>query len=168
MQEFFEIGQIVNTFGVKGMVKVYPYTENVKRFEELKKVSLINKNSKKEYEIEEVKYHKNMVLIKFKGVDTVEQAEDLRNFYIQIERKDATPLEEGSYYIADLINLDVYTDEGEKLGILEDIFNTGSNDVYVVKDLNGKQILLPEIEDVIKEIDLKEGKILVHMLKGLR
>ena len=109
-----------------------------------------------------------MVLIKFKGVDTVEQAEDLRNFYIQIERKDATPLEEGSYYIADLINLDVYTDEGEKLGILEDIFNTGSNDVYVVKDLNGKQILLPGIEDVIKEIDLKEGKILVHMLKGLR
>mgnify|MGYP001861429931 CR=1 FL=1 len=168
MQEYFEIGQIVNTFGVKGMVKVYLYTENVKRFEELKKVSLINKNSKKEYEIEEVKYHKNMVLIKFKGVDTVEQAEDLRNFYIQIERKDATPLEEGSYYIADLINLDVYTDEGEKLGILEDIFNTGSNDVYVVKDLNGKQILLPGIEDVIKEIDLKEGKILVHMLKGLR
>lgn len=168
MQEFFEIGQIVNTFGVKGMVKVYPYTENVKRFEELKKVSLINKNSKKEYEIKEVKYHKNMVLIKFKGVDTVEQAEELRNFYIQIERKDATPLEEGSYYIADLINLDVYTDEGEKLGILEDIFNTGSNDVYVVKDLNGKQILLPGIEDVIKEIDLKEGKILVHMLKGLR
>ena len=168
MQEFFEIGQIVNTFGVKGMVKVYPYTENVKRFEELKKVSLINKNSKKEYEIEEVKYHKNMVLIKFKGVDTVEQAEDLRNFYIQIERKDATPLEEGSYYIADLIGLEVYTDEDEKLGILEDIFNTGSNDVYVVKDNNGKQILLPGIDEVIKEINLEEGKILVHMLKGLR
>ena len=168
MQEFFEIGQIVNTFGVKGMVKVYPYTENVKRFEELKKVSLINKNSKKEYEIEDVKYHKNMVLVKFKGVDSLEEAENLRNFYVEIERKDASPLEEGSYYIADLIGLNVYTDEGEKLGILEDIFNTGSNDVYVVKDLNGKQILLPGIEDVIKEIDLKEGKILVHMLKGLR
>ena len=168
MQEYFEIGQTVNTFGVKGMVKIYPYTDDITRFEKLKKVNLTGKNSKKEYEIEEVKYHKNMVLIKFKGVDTVEQAEELRNFYIQIERKDATPLEEGSYYIADLINLDVYTDEGEKLGILEDIFNTGSNDVYVVKDLNGKQILLPGIEDVIKEIDLKEGKILVHMLKGLR
>lgn len=168
MQEFFEIGQIVNTFGIKGMVKIYPYTENVERFEKLKKVCLVNKNSKKEYEIEEVKYHKNMVLVKFKGIDTPEEAENLRNFYVQIERKDATPLEEGSYYIADLIGLEVYTDEDEKLGILEDIFNTGSNDVYVVKDNNGKQILLPGIDEVIKEINLEEGKILVHMLKGLR
>lgn len=168
MQEFFEIGQIVNTFGIKGMVKIYPYTENVERFEKLKKVNLVNKNTKKEYEIEEVKYHKNMVLVKFKGIDTPEEAENLRNFYVQIERKDATPLEEGSYYIADLIGLEVYTDEGEKLGILEDIFNTGSNDVYVVKDNDGKQILLPGIDEVIKEINLEEGKILVHMLKGLR
>lgn len=168
MQDFFEIGQIVNTFGIKGMVKIYPYTEDVRRFEKLKKVYLVNQNSKKEYEIEEVKYHKNMVLAKFKGIDTVEQAENLRNSSIHIERKDATPLEEGCYYIADLIGLPVYTDEGEKLGIIEDIFNTGSNDVYVVKDANKKQILLPGIDEVIKEINIEEGKIIVHMLNGLR
>ena len=109
-----------------------------------------------------------MVLVKFKGVDSLEEAENLRNFYVEIERKDASPLEEGSYYIADLIGLNVYTDEGEKLGILEDIFNTGSNDVYVVKDNEGKQILLPGIDEVIKQVDLEKGEILVHMLKGLR
>lgn len=168
MQEYFEIGQIVNTFGVKGMVKIYPYTDDITRFEKLKKVNLTGKNSKREYEIEDVKYHKNMVLVKFKGVDSLEEAENLRNFYVEIERKDASPLEEGSYYIADLIGLNVYTDEGEKLGILEDIFNTGSNDVYVVKDNEGKQILLPGIDEVIKQVDLEKGEILVHMLKGLR
>ena len=167
MQEYFEIGKIVNTFGIKGMVKIIPYTEDVTNFERLKKLYIIQKKQKTEYEIEEVKYHKNMVLIKFKGIETVEQAESLRNATIEIPRKDATPLEEGSYYIADLINLGVYTDEGEKLGILEDIFNTGSNDIYVVKNELGKQTLLPGIEDVIKEVSLEENKIIVHLIEGL-
>ena len=167
MQQFFEIGQIVNTFGIKGMVKVVPYTDDIQRFDKLKKVYLVAKKEKKEYEVEEVKYQKNMVLIKFKGINSIEEAENLRNQYLQIPREDAISLEEGSYYIADLIGMKVFTEEGENLGILEDIYNTGSNDIYVVKNDLGKQLLLPAIQDVIKKIDLEEEKIIVHLMEGL-
>ena len=167
MQEFFELGQIVNTFGIKGFVKVVPYTEDITKFEQLNKVFLVKNNNKKEYEIEEVKYHKNFVLIKFKNINTVEDAENLRNCYIQIDRETLGEPDEGTYYIADLIGLDVYSDDGNLLGILEDIYNTGSNDIYVVKDKDGRQILLPAISDVIKEINIADKKILVHLINGL-
>ena len=167
MQDFLEIGQIVNTFGIKGMVKIKPFTDDIRRFDDLKKVYIENNKSRKEYEIEEVKYHKEMVLIKFKGVETVEQAELLRNYYLKVKREDEPELEEGTYYIVDLIGLDVYSDDGKLLGKLDDIFNTGSNDIYVVKDELGKQILLPAISDVVKDINLEEKKIIVHILNGL-
>lgn len=108
-----------------------------------------------------------MVLIKFKGVDTIEQAELLRNSYIVISRKDTKELEEDRYYIVDLLGLEIFTDEGTLLGHVEDIYNTGSNDIYVVKNDLGKQILLPAISDVIKQIDIKNNKIIVHLIKGL-
>lgn len=168
MQEFLEIGQIVNTFGIKGMVKVKPFTDDViARYDNLKKVYIEIHKSKKQYEIEEVKYHKDMVLIKFKGINKIEEAELLRNAYLKVDRKDEPELEEGTYYIVDLLGLDVYSDEGNLLGKVDDIYNTGSSDIYVVKDELGKQILLPGISDVIKEINLEEGKIVVHILKGL-
>ena len=167
MTKYLEIGQIVNTFGIKGMVKVKPFSENLKRFDELKKVYIENKKVRKEYEIEEVKYHKDMVLIKFKGVDNPEEAELLRTSYLVVDRKTQEPLEEGTYYVVDMLGLEVYTDEGELLGNLEDIFNTGSNDIYVVKNELGKQILLPAIADVIKNIDMENKKIIVHLIPGL-
>ena len=167
MIQKLEIGQIVNTFGIKGMVKVKPFTDDITRFDDLKKVYIENKNKTKQYEIEEVKYHKEMVLIKFKGINTIEEAEELRNSYLKIDREDGVELEENSYYIVDLIGLEVYTDEGKLLGTLEDIFNTGSNDIYVVKDSLGKQVLLPAIADVIKKVDLENKKIEVHLIKGL-
>ena len=162
-----EIGQIVNTFGIKGMVKVKPFTDDIKRFDNLKTVYIEKNNTQKEYEIEEVKYHKDMVLIKFKDVDTVEQVELLRNAYLTISRDSAEKLEEGRYYIVDMLGLEVYTDEQVLLGTLDDIFNTGSNDIYVVKDKQGKQILLPAIQDVIKQIDMENRKMIVHLLPGL-
>ena len=162
-----EIGQIVNIFGIKGFVKVNPWVNDVTRFDDLKKVYIKIRKSLKELEIEEVKYHKNQVLLKFKGVENVEQAEMLRNAILEIDRKDAIPLEEGEYFIADLLESEVYTDEGKKLGILEDIFNTGSNDIYVVKNELGKSILLPRIKDVFKEIDVENKKIIVHLIEGL-
>ena len=167
MQEFFELGQIVNVFGIKGFVKVVAYTEDISRFKQLDKVFLVKNEIKKEYEIEEVKYHKNFVLIKFKNINTVEEAETLRNYYIQVKRETLGEPDEGTYYIADLIGIDVYSDEGKFLGILEDIYNTGSNDIYVVREKNGKQILLPAINDVIKEINITDKKILVHLINGL-
>ena len=118
MEKYLEIGQIVNTFGIKGMVKIKPFTENTKkRYDNLKKVYIKNKNERKEYEVEEVKYHKEMVLIKFKGIETIEEAEKFRNSYLLINREDEEPLEEGTYYIVDMLGLEVYTDEKEKLGV---------------------------------------------------
>ena len=105
--------------------------------------------------------------VKFKGIETVEEADKLKNAYVEIDRADAIPLEEGQYFIADLLGLDVYLDTGEKLGILEDIYNTGSSDIYVVKNELGKQFLLPYIDEVIKKIDVEEGKITVHIIEGL-
>lgn len=168
MVEYFEIGQIVNTYGIKGFLKVVPYTDDIKRFEKLKSVYIEQKNKKTEGIIEEVKYSKNLVLLKIKGIDTIEDAEKYKNAILKIERKDAVELPENSYFIVDLIGLDVFTTEGENLGKVEDIFKTGSNDVYVVKDELGKQILLPAIESVIKQIDLESSKIIVNLLEGLR
>ncbi len=167
MTKYLEIGQIVNTFGIKGVIKVKPFTDDIKRFDRLKKVYIENKKFKKEYEIEEVKYHKDMVLIKLKGVENPEQANLLRDSYLKINREEEKPLQEGIYYIVDMIGLEVYTEQGEILGKLEDIFNTGSNDIYVVKNELGKQILLPAIRDVIKQIDLENKKMIVHLISGL-
>lgn len=166
MTKYLEIGQIVNTFGIKGMVKIRPFTDDIRRFDRLKKV-YIKKNNVEEYEIEEVKYHKDMVLIKFKGIENLEQANLLRNYYLLINRDEEEPLEEGRYYIVDMLGIEVYTDEGKKLGILDDIFNTGSNDVYVIKDELGKQILLPAIKEVIKQVDIENKKMIVHLIPGL-
>lgn len=167
MQDFLEIGQIVNTFGVKGMVKVVPFTDNVERFEQLKSVFLEKNNKIEEKEVEETKYHKNMILVRFKNIETIEEAEKYVNAYLKVDRENAIKLEDDEYFIADLLGSQVYTDENELLGKLEDIYNTGSNDIYVIKDEKGKQILLPAIADVIKNIDVENQKIIVHILEGL-
>ena len=167
MTKYLEIGQIVNTFGIKGMVKVQPFTDDIEQFENLKTIYIKNKSEQKEYEIEEVKYHKNMILLKLKGINNIEEANLLRQSYLLKDREKEEPLKEGTYYIVDLLGLEVYDDNGNLLGTLEDIFNTGSNDIYVVKNELGKQILLPAIKDVIKKIDMEKRKITVHLIPGL-
>ncbi len=167
MQKRLEVGQIVNTFGIKGEVKVTPFTNDIKRFDDLKKVYVTSRKDSKLYKVESVRYHKNMVLLKLEGINNPEDAEILKNAYLEINREDAIPLEEGTYFIADLIGLEVHTDEGKLLGKIEDIFNTGSNDIYVVKDELGKQILLPGIKEVIKDVQLENAKIIVHLIPGL-
>lgn len=167
MQKRLEVGQIVNTFGIKGELKVTPFTDDINRFDNLKKVYVKTRKEDKLYKVEGVRYHKNMVLLKLEGIENPEQAELLKNAYLEIDREDAIPLKEGQYFIVDLIGLDVYTDEGNLLGKVDDIYNTGANDIYVVKDELGKQILLPGIKDVIKEVDLDNEKIIVHLIPGL-
>ena len=166
-QEYFEIGQIVNTFGIKGFVKVMPFTDDITRYDELEKVLVVKKGQKQEMQIEEVKYHKNMVLLKFKGIEDMNNAEKLKGLYLEVHRKDAIPLPEDTYYIADLLGLEVYTQEGKLLGKVDDIYSTKANDVYVIKDELGKQVLLPGIGEVIKDIDLDNEKIIVHLIEGL-
>ena len=167
MNKYLELGQIVNTFGIKGQVKVNPFTDDIRIFDELKEVYIEKKNELKLFQIEKVNYSKNMVILKLKGIETPEEAEKLRSSYLKINRKDAKKLPEGTYYIADLIGLDVYTDENKLLGKVDYIYNTGSNDIYVVKDEQGKEILLPAIKDVLQQVDLENGKIIVHIIEGL-
>lgn len=167
MEQLLEIGQIVNTYGIKGFMKVIPYTDDITRFEQLETIYIDTKKSLEEFAIEEVKYSKNVVLLKLKGIDDINSAEKYRNCYLKIDRKNAVKLPKNSYFIIDLIGIDVYSDEEVLLGKVEDIFSTGSNDVYVVKDELGKQLLLPAIKDVIKNIDLESGKIIVHLIPGL-
>lgn len=167
MNKYLELGQIVNSKGLKGEVKVNSFTDDNTKFERIPKVFIKQKDTLKEYEIEKVGYNKNQVIIKFKNINTIEEAEKLRNSYIVIDRETLDPLPEGVYYIADLIGLDVFTETNEYLGKVDDIFSTGSNDVYVVKDEHGKQKLLPGIDEVIKVIDIETGKIIVNLIEGL-
>ena len=163
MDKYIEIGKIVNTYGIKGQLKIVPYTDNIKRFEKLKKIYI----NEKEYLIENVKYLKKLVILKLQGINTIEQAEKYRNLYIYIDKKDAIKLPKDTYFIRDLIGIEVYTNDGEKLGRIDDIFKTGSNDVYVVRNSLGKQILLPAISSVIEKIDLENKKVIVNLIKGL-
>ncbi len=167
MNKYLELGQIVNVKGLKGEVKVNSFTDDNTKFERIPKVFIKQKNNLTEFEIEKVGYSKSQVIIKFKNIDTIEEAEKLRNSYIVVDREIFGELPEGVYYIADLIGLEVYTETNEYLGKVDDIFSTGSNDVYVVKDELGKQKLLPGIDEVIKKIDLESGKIIVNLIKGL-
>lgn len=167
MNDFLEVGQIVNSYGIKGFFKVVPFTDDITRFDDLDSI-YIEKNKKLEKkEIEEVKYHKHLVLLKIKGIDDINDTEQYKNCILKIDRADAVELPEDTYFITDLIGIDVYTEENEFLGNITDIFPTGSNDVYVVKDEMGKQILLPAIGEVIKEVNVEEKKMMVRLIPGL-
>ena len=167
MEEYLELGQIVNSYGIKGFLKVVPYTDDNTRFNDLETIYIEKSNKLQEYVIEEVKYSKNLVLLKLKGIDTIEQAEKFRNCYLKINRTDDIELEEDTYFLVDLIRIEVFTESGENLGNIIDVFPTGSNDVYVVKNEEGKQILLPAIKDVIKSVDIKNKKMVVNLIEGL-
>lgn len=167
MEEYFEIGQIVNTSGLKGVIKVKPFTDDITKFNNLKTIYISIKKELKEFKIEQVRFSKNMVFLKLEGIDTIEEAENYRNLYLKVKRDKDEELEEGSYYIVDIIGCKVLTDEQKELGKVDDVFSTGSNDVYVVKDEVGKQILLPAIKEVIKNIDIENKTITVHLLEGL-
>jgi 16S rRNA processing protein RimM len=155
MESRMELGKIVNTVGLKGEIRVWPYIDY---FDKVKKVYI----NGKEHEIERTRNHKNVVIIKLKDINTIDEAESLKDMMIEMERKDAPSLPEGIYYINDLIGFEVYSDDGKFLGTLDDIFNTGANDIYQVGD-----ILLPAIKDVIKQIDTDNQKIIIHLIDGL-
>lgn len=167
MEEYFEIGQIVNTSGLKGEIKIKPFTDDITKFKNFKTIYILVKKELKEFKVEHVRFNKNMVFLKLNGIETIEKAESYRNFYLKVKRNKEEKLEENFYYVVDILGCKVYTDEQKVLGEIVDIFPTGSNDVYVVKDELGKQILLPAIKEVIKEVDIKNKVITVHLLEGL-
>ncbi|HYE80565.1 MAG TPA: ribosome maturation factor RimM [Clostridia bacterium] len=166
MLEYLSIGQIVNVHGFRGEVKVYPLTDDMSRFKKLKEVYIEEKNQLIKYEVEGTKFLSNTVIMKLKGIETEEAADKLRNYYVKVDRKSAVKLPRGSYFICDLIDLEVYDEKGLVLGKIADVLQTGSNDVYVVRS-NSRDILVPALKDVVREIDLKNGKIMVELPEGL-
>ena len=166
MEDYFVIGDVVNTQGIKGEVRVIPCTDDESRFELLDSVFLEQRGKMTEYYIENVRYHKQFVLLKFEGVDDMTAAEKLKGATVKIPPEDALPLEEGEYYIRDLYDMNVVTDEGEDLGIIKDILFTGANDVYVVKPEKGKDILIPAIKECILDVDVENKKDDCKAFKG--
>ena len=166
MKKYLEVGQIVNTYGIKGFVKVVPFTDNPKRFENLKYIYIVRKNSMEKATIEQVAFAKSNILLKLKEYPDINSAESLKGCFIKIDRQDAVELPEDSYFIVDLIGMEVYSEDGEKIGTLTEVFPTGSNDVYVVKTPE-KEILLPAIASVIKQVDIPNKKMIVCLIEGL-
>lgn len=167
MENLLRVGVITSTHGVRGEVKVFPTTDDMNRFKKLKTVILDTGKERKTLNIEQVKFFKNMVILKFKGFDNINDVEMWRQKDLLITRDQAVKLEPDENFIVDLIGLTVMTDEGEKLGVMEDVIQTGANDVYVVKTTAGKEVLLPAIKDCILNVDLEKGEMLVHVLDGL-
>lgn len=166
MLEYLSIGQIVNIHGFKGEVKVYPLTDDINRFKKLKEVYVEENTQLMKYEVEGIKLLSSTVAMKLKGIDTEEAANKLRNFYIKVDRESAVKLPKDSFFICDLIDSAVYDEKGLLLGTLADVLQTGSNDVYVVKTTD-KDILIPALKEVVKEIDIRDKKIVVELPEGL-
>lgn len=167
MEKYLRVGVISNTHGVRGEVKVYPTTDDIKRFDDLKEAVI---DTGKEYvnvDVTAAKYFKNMVILKFRQFDNMDQVIPYKGMDLLVTRENAIPLKEGEHFIVDLIGCRVVTDEGRELGELTDVLQTGANGVYVVKTLEGKEVLLPVIKECVLEKDIENKVIKVHIMKGL-
>lgn len=166
MVDLFRVGVIANTHGIRGEVKVFPTTDDPRRYDSLKEVLLDTGTEKIPLKVSNVRYFKNLVIVKFKGIDNINDIEKYKGKDLYVTRENAVPLEEGEYYIADIIGAEVYTDDGKEFGVLSDVLETGANLVFVVKH-EGKEVLIPSIPDCVKELDTEAKKVVVHLLPGL-
>lgn len=162
--EYILVGKIINTHGVKGEVKLYPYTENIKRFSDLKTIYIGEEKSS--IEIEGVRYHKNMALIKLEGLDNMNDVIFLKGEKVYIDEVDRIKLPKGKYFIYELIDCKVFDMEGNSLGYVKDVLQNSSNDVYIIKD-NKKEYLIPAVKEFIKEINISEKKIVIDVIEGM-
>lgn len=167
MENLLQVGVITTTHGIRGEVKVYPTTDDVHRFDILESVLLDTGKELCELEIERVKYFKQFVILKFRDVDDINDIEPYKGKSLYVSREFALPLGENEYYIADLIGMEVFLEEGGFFGILKDVMETGANDVYVIDTEDKKEVLVPAIKDCIKQVDVENGKMVIHLLEGL-
>ena len=168
MEDLLQVGVITSTHGIRGEVKVFPTTDDPNRFRKLKQVILDTGKEQLEMEIVSVKFFKNQVIVKFKGIDDINDVEKYRKAGLYVTRENAVPLGENEYFIADLIGLKVISDDEEELGVIDDVLQTGANDVYIVKKEQTPDLLIPAIKDCIKNVNIEEGTMIVHLLPGLR
>ena len=166
MEQLLQVGVISSTHGVRGEVKVFPTTDDPQRFKSLKNVILDTGKEQIPLEIQGVKFFKQFVILKFKGIDNINDIERYKRRSLFVTREDAVELEEDEYYIADRIGMDVITDEGEE-GKLVDVIETGANEVYVVEFDKYGEVLIPAIHDCILDVDIEAMSMKVHLLEGL-
>ena len=167
MEDRFQVGVITTTHGVRGEVKVFPTTDDPRRFRRLKEVILDTGREQIHLEIEGVKFFKQFVILKFKGIDSINDVEKYRQKSLYVTRENAVPLRRNEYFIADLIDLKVLDEFDQEIGTLKDVMETGANDVYVIEMTDGKELLLPAIKQCILDVNVEEGFMKVHILDGL-
>lgn len=167
MEKQLQVGVISSTHGVRGEVKVFPTTDDVTRFRQLKKVYLDTGREMLPLEIQNVKFFKQFAILKFKGIDNINDIEKYRGKSLMIDREDAVDLDEDEYFIADMIGMKVCTEDGGEFGTLKDVMETGANDVYIIDSLEHGEVLIPAIRECILDVDMDEERMTIHLMEGL-
>ena len=167
MEDYFKIGIITSSHGVRGEMKVFPTTDDTRRFKKCKEVYVEDKTGLVMYEVESARVSPDKVLLKLKGIDAPEEAVKLRQRGIFVDREHAVKLSKDEYFIADLIGLEVRNEDGDRIGVIEEVLPTGANDVYQIAMDDKRELLLPAIKDCILEVNVEQGFMRVHVLDGL-
>ena len=167
MDDLLQVGVITTTHGVRGEVKVFPTTDDPRRFKKLKETVLDTGREQLLLEIESVKFFKNMVILKFKGYDNMDDVMKFKQKSLYVTRKNAVRLSKDEYFIADLIDLTVINEEEQEIGTIVDVMSTGANDVYIIDSLNHGEVLVPAIKQCILDVDIEQGKMVIHLMEGL-
>jgi 16S rRNA processing protein RimM len=167
MEDRLQVGIITSTHGVRGEVKVFPTTDDVKRFKKLKSVILDTGRENIELEIESVKFFKQFAILKFKGIDDINDVQKYRQKSLYVTRDKAVRLNRDEYFIADLIDLKVMDEDDEEIGVITDVMQTGANDVYVIRMNDARELLLPAIKECVLKVDIEAGFVKIHIMEGL-
>lgn len=167
MEDMLQVGMITQTHGVRGEVKVFPTTDDVNRFKKLKQVILDTGKETMPLEIQSVKFFKQFVILKFKGIDNINDIEKYKRCSLYVTREHAVALEEDEYFIADMIGMEVCTEDGNIFGTLRDVIETGANDVYVIENAEHGEVLVPAIKECIRSVDIEKGQMMIHLMDGL-
>lgn len=166
-QEFITIAKVVSIHGNKGEVSIFPLTDSADRFKKLSNVFLKNNHNQIKLDIENIRIKKERIILKLKDIENIEEAKTLVGSFLEVKRKDAVKLPQNTYFIFEIIGLEVYTEDNVFLGKVENVISTGSNDIYIVKDKTKKEVFIPAIHDVIKEVNLEKKRIIINMVDGL-
>lgn len=167
MEQLLQVGVISSTHGVRGEVKVFPTTDDVKRFKKLKNVILDTGKEHLPLEVESVKFFKQFAILKFKGIDNINDIEKYKGKSLLVDRANAVKLRKNEYFIVDMIGLQVFTDDGEEFGVMKDVLETGANDVYIIDSLKHGEVLVPAIKQCILDVDIENRKMVIHLMEGL-
>ena len=167
MEQLLQVGVISSTHGVRGEVKVFPTTDDPQRFKSLKNVILDTGKEQIPLEIQGVKFFKQFVILKFKGIDNINDIEKYKRCSLYVTREHAVALEEDEYFIADMIGMEVCTEDGNIFGTLKDVIETGANDVYVIENAEHGEVLVPAIKECIRSVDIEKGQMMIHLMDGL-